>query len=259
MNPIYAVLGGLFWKLWGKKFFLWFNHPDGNALARLAIKMSDVVFCTSPFAFASRFKKTRVMPAGIDTEIFRKNSNEEKAKRSILYLGRISPIKRIEYLIEAARILDKKQAEFVLHITGSPMIDDDVEYEGRLKEAACDLAKKGKVKFFPKVRNSETPKIYNQNEIFVNLTPTGSFDKTVLEAMACETLTLVSNRSFQNVIPEMFLFKEGDPYDLANKIEKLFSLSIEEKDRHGKNFRDNVVENQNLDKLIKDITAFSSC
>src|SRR3989338_1305456 len=32
MNPVYVVLGGLLWKLWGKKIMFWYNHPMGNLI-----------------------------------------------------------------------------------------------------------------------------------------------------------------------------------------------------------------------------------
>ena len=71
MNPIYVVLGGFFWKLYGKKIYLWHNHKNGNLITRLAILLSDVVFYTSPQSFSAKYKKSRIMPVGIDTKIFK--------------------------------------------------------------------------------------------------------------------------------------------------------------------------------------------
>jgi len=225
----------------------------GTPLARLAILISNRVFCTSPLAFACRYKKTEVMPAGIDTAVFKKDRKEGPGGRSILFLGRVSPIKRIEHLIEAAKILDEKEADFALHVVGSPMTGDDVAYERKIKESAEELVKKGKLTFSPKITHSETAKVYNQNELFINLTPTGSFDKTVVEAMACETLVLVSNKSFQNEIPDMFMFEEGNPSDLAEKIEGLFALDPQEKHRLGKTFRGYVEKEHDLNNLVSRI------
>jgi glycosyltransferase involved in cell wall biosynthesis len=258
MNPVYAILGGPVWRLFGKKYLLWYNHPKGNFLARMAIRMADVVLCTSSFAFARRYQKTHLMPAGIDTDRFQKKSGAEKIKGSILYLGRISPIKKIEHLIDAAKLLDEKKTDFILNIIGSPMVDDDIEYEEMIKASASELIKKGKIKFFPKVTNSETPAIYNQNEIFVNLTPKGSFDKTVLEAMACETMVLASNRSFDDILPKDFIFKENSAEDLAEKLNFVLNLSGEIKKQYGEKFRKHITEKHSLDKLIGKINEFVS-
>ena len=71
MNQEYSILGGPLWKLLGKKSVLWRNHPDGSALTRLAVLLSDKVMCTSPHSFTARFAKTMIMPVGIDTDFFR--------------------------------------------------------------------------------------------------------------------------------------------------------------------------------------------
>ncbi len=256
MNPVYAVLGGLAWRLWHKKIFLWFNHPMGSPTARMAVRMADAVFCTSPFAFANQYKKTCLMPAGIDTSVFQKDKKTEKTKGAILYIGRISKIKKIECLIESAKILDEKNMDFTLRIIGSPMLEEDIEYEKKLKTAARELIKKQKVKFSPKIVNSDAPAYFNKSDIVVNLTPTGSFDKTVLEAMACETLVLVSNKSFREILPEEFIFTEDNPKDLADKLCAALKLPGNRKKQHEKKFRKYAVENHSLDKLIGRINDF---
>jgi glycosyltransferase involved in cell wall biosynthesis len=258
MNPVYAVLGSPFWKMWRKKTSLWYNHPMGSMLAIGAIRLSDSVFCTSSHAFARRFKKTRLMPAGIDTSMFRKIPDAKKTLCSILYLGRISPIKKLEYLIKAAEIIDRRGINFNLHITGSPVADEDYEYERQLRRSACVLEKKGRIKFYPQVSNTEAPSIYNQHEIFVNLTPDGSFDKTVLEAMACETLVMVSNRSFKDMLSEEFIFENNNPEDLADKLCYLLQLPQLERKQHGESLRQQVFAKHSLDKLVMELKSTCS-
>src|SRR3989344_7151474 len=90
MNQEYVLLGSKLWKLLGKKVYLWRNHPYGNLLTRIAVVLSDKVFCTSKDSFTAKFNKTVLMPVGIDTEIF-KDLKMERSKNSILFLGRIAP------------------------------------------------------------------------------------------------------------------------------------------------------------------------
>ena len=256
MNPIYVVLGGIFWRIWGKRIFLWYNHQSGTLIAKIGIKLANKVFYTSPFSFASKFKKAERMPAGIDTEVFRRNNEILKTKNSILYLGRISPIKNVNILIESANLLDKEGTDFILNIVGEPG-EKDKEYFEEIKNLSRDLADKEKIRFLEKVPNYKTPKIYNQNEIFVNLSPPGSFDKTILEAMACETLVLVSNKTFHNVLSDHLIFKEKKPEDLKNKITNVFNMEKEEKEKLGRELRKYAVQNHSLDNLTeKVIKAF---
>ena len=54
MNPIYVVMGFLFWRLWSKRIFMWYNHEYGNWLAKAAVRYVQTVLYTSPFSFAAR-------------------------------------------------------------------------------------------------------------------------------------------------------------------------------------------------------------
>ena len=263
MNPIYVVLGGIFWKLSRKKIFLWYNHPLGNLTAKIGIKLADRVFCTSPYSFSARYGKTSLMPAGIDTDFFHPMPEISKNNKQILYLGRISPIKKIEHLIEAAKILDGRGLDFKVLIIGSPGSSlADREYELRLKKISSDLLSKNKIEFKSAVSNHQTPEVYNSSGIFVNLTPTGSLDKTILEAMACGTVVLVSNKAFINLFNkeamEKCMFAEGNFLDLAVKIEHLLSLPASQKTELGRQSRDIVIRHHSLAGLIDQLTELAN-
>lgn len=248
MNQIYVILGGLFWRLQNKKIGFWYNHRQGTFLTRMAGLLANIVFHTSPLAFTARFKKAKIMPVGIDTERF--STQGGKIKNSILYLGRISPVKNLDILIEAVRLLDQNKIPFILNIVGEPG-EKDEDYFKKIKDSSLELEKEGKIRFWGGVPNYKTPALYSQNEIFANLTDSGSLDKTIFEAMACQTLVLVSNRSFENILPPQFIFAEKNAEDLSEKIISLSGLTTEEKNKYALNFRKYVEENHSLDNLIK--------
>jgi len=107
MNPIYIILGGWFWKLWGKKIFLWYNHPMGNLAVKIGIFFSKKVFCTSCYAFAAKYKKTEIIP-GQDlppAEIVK--IAEEKKLPSISYTY-TEPTIFSEYALDVMKIAKKK-------------------------------------------------------------------------------------------------------------------------------------------------------
>ena len=252
MNPIYIFLGGIFWKVWKKKIFLWYNHKYGGFLADLGIKSAQTAFYTSPFSFTAAYKNSKKMPAGIDTELFKKIDSIEKQKNAILYVGRISPVKKVDVLINTANILHEKGIDFVLYVVGAPE-EQDNDYFKTIKTISKKLEQNGRIKFLGKIPNYKVTEIYNECQLAVNLSPSGLFDKTVVEAMACETIVLVSNKSFKRDLPEECMFEEGDAKELAEKI--IFVLNLPEKDKmlYGKNFRNYVVENHSLDRLINDL------
>lgn len=245
MNKIYVILGWVWWRLGRKKICLWYNHKQGGWLATWAIWLADKVFYTSPFSFAARFSKAKKMPAGIDTRQFKRREGAPREKNSLLYLGRIAPIKNIDTLIDAAKILDEQGADFFLKIIGDA---DDQDYLRELKAQAKELREKGKIKFLPGVPHNQTPPLYNQSEVFINLTNSGSLDKTTLEAMACQALVLTSNRSYVDVLPLELLFEERSASDLAEKIKNIFNRGDKEELRHNLNAW--VDKNHSLDLTV---------
>jgi len=223
MNVEYIVLVGLLWKILTKKIILWYNHPFGGFKASVAMLFCNKIFYTSFDSHFAKNRKAEIMPVGIDTNIF-KNKDLELIKTSkILSLGRISPVKNIHLLIQAALLLDKENVDFTINIYGDAP-NRDGKYYKTIKNDAKLLIQKKKIFFLPAVANYKTPEIYNQHGLFINLTPSGSFDKTILEAMACENLVCISNNSLGDDLPPEFLFKNGDVEDLKNKIKNMLAL-----------------------------------
>lgn len=249
MNQEYVLLGGPLWRLWGKKIFLWRNHRVGNLLTRLSVLLSHFVFCTSPQSFTARFRKTHLMPVGIDTSLFRRNERIHRVPNSILSLGRIAPVKHLEVILEALSDVGKK-SPFQASIVGFPSSRD---YSEELQRYVKKHDLSSVVRFLPAVSNAQAAEVYNAHEIFINATPGGSFDKTILEAAACESLILVSNAALGSILEDRFVFRENDSRSLAGKLQALFTMSTREKETHGKKLREIALEHniQNLaDKLF---------
>lgn len=216
MNQEYVLLGGLLWKLLRKKVYFWRNHPKGDLLTYLAVLLSDKVFCTSDNSFTARFKKINIMPVGIDTERF-KNLKIERLKDSILFLGRMDPIKNPKLLVEALGNLNKRGAKFITNFYGDPTPGSE-QYYDNVKVLAKDLGLEDKVFFHSAVPNDQTPKIYQDHVIYVNLTPSGSLDKTILEAVACGCVPVVVNNFFTDVFdPNMTTLPDQE--DLVRKLD----------------------------------------
>jgi glycosyltransferase involved in cell wall biosynthesis len=255
MNQEYVLLGGVLWRLWGKKVGLWYNHTAGGFFTRAAGYLAHIVFHTSPFAYTARFKNARQMPAGIDinkfkNQTFKVKDTNQNLKLRILYLGRISPLKKIDLLLKAAFSLVKKKTSFVLDVYGNAPARD-AGYYSTIQQLVKPLEEKGLARLFPGVSHNETPSIYSTHDLFVNLTPRGNFDKTVLEAMACETLVLVSSEAFKDLLPEQYLFREDDPEDLARAIAEIAGTSPSERSNAAQIMRKRVVEKHSLAMLAE--------
>jgi glycosyltransferase involved in cell wall biosynthesis len=248
MNQEYVVLGWKFWKLLGKKIFLWRNHPKGNFFTDIAALVSEKVFYTSPKSYTAKFKNSVLMPVGIDTDLFTLESriqNLESRKAKILSLGRISPIKNIDKIVDAAILLDSRNVDFVLDIVGDPINPEDVEYLESLKKKAENLITKNKVNFLRAVSQEKVVELYQTHEIFVNLTPSGSMDKTILEAMSCGSLPVVSNEYYKDMKPVIFTGISSQ--DVAQNLDVILT---KEPNTETASLRQYVVENHGLNALI---------
>jgi len=260
MNPIYAVLGGVLWKIMKKKVVLWYNHVYGDVYARVSKKIVKNILYTSPFSFFSTsYSRATQMSVGIDTSLFSPEDSNvfvQNSKIKILFLGRISAIKNVDILIKAAKILDKKGIDFVLDIVGSAG-PKDKGYLEKIRKESMSLEKVGRVRFLGPIPHHMLPDFYRSHDFYVNLTNSGSLDKTIFEAMACGSLVCVSNKSIANLLEErlknILVFKETDEDSLVLAIVRLVKLSENDKILIKNKLRQFVVDKHGLGCLIKKI------
>lgn len=247
MNEEYVLIAGLFWKMLGKKVSMWRNHPKGSWKTKLAVAMSDAVFCTSPHSFTAQFKKTVRMPVGISMKLFEKKS--ERSPKSLLYLGRVSPIKNVHVFLDALKILPAHT--YTASVVGNAVSPRDAEYLKELKMQAGNTATVPII-FKNGVPYAETAKVMTDHEILVNLTPDGSFDKILFETMASETLLLTSNSALKDVMPTEY-FTDAEPGAVAKAIETLTSLPESTKQEYRIRMKEYVDKNHSLGTLVRKV------
>jgi glycosyltransferase involved in cell wall biosynthesis len=241
MNPHYIVLVGWLWVLLGKPMYFWRNHAKMNWMTRVAARFARRVFYTSPFACTAQYAHALQMPVGIDTETFAYRPHTRGEEVKLLCITRLSPVKRVEVLVSAAAYLP---AGYELHIYGNAPLHDRV-YAAALTKNAPHT-----VHFYTGVPNSATPAIYAAHDMFINLTPNGSMDKTVLEAVSCGTLTLVANESFLGVLPPALCMEgEVSPEQLAARIVAIGTESASVLDEYRKTARMRVEEQHSRTQL----------
>lgn len=248
MNQEYILLAGVFWRIFGMRVGLWYNHTAGSRLTEVAMRLSHIVFHTSPYAFTAGTPKSKRMPAGIDTDLFIPGASNIRTKNSLLFVGRIAPLKGVLELIHACQKLFGQGVEFSLDIYG----EASTEYVAYEKE--CRIAAEGlPITFHGAVSNYELPKIYANHGIFVNLTPAGNYDKTVLEAMACGVLVAVSSPAFSDIIPEEYRPREKEAESLKDVLNTLLTLDRSSREDLQNRYRDYVVNRHDVRILAKEL------
>jgi len=259
MNPEYVVLGGLIWRLLGKKIGFWYMHKSVNLKLRLAEKLTHVIFSATPESFRLKTKKLNITGHGIDVRQFvSKDNSIVNDPFRIITIGRISPIKDYETLIDAIKILQKNNLKINLDIVGGIGKLDQKKYLENLKQKVKDNGLVEIIKFIGPLPNREVVSFLHKSDLFVNTSQTGSLDKAILEAMACGLVVLSSNDSSKNIFGEYqdkLYFKSKDSLDLSQKISEVIKLSENERERIGLILRREVENNHNLEKLVKKIIS----
>jgi len=157
-----------------------------------------------------------------DFEPYGKKAFEER-DNAVVMIGRISPEKRIEDVIDAIALSETKPA---LRIVGG-LIPTTIPYKEKLEKRA---RKKGvKVEFYPNVSREELVKIATSSRVFVHATIGEHFGIAVVEGMAagCPVIVHKSGGPYEDVIN---YGKYGLHYDtvgeLAGRIDKLMDSRV---------------------------------
>jgi glycosyltransferase involved in cell wall biosynthesis len=226
MSVEFSILGGIFWRLSGKRIVLWYTHRQNNWRVWLGTFFANVVLSASEKSFPIVTPKLRVIGHGIDTNAFdcppRVTNPHEPLQ--LLSVGRITKIKQDEVLITAVSKLRERKIKAYATFVGGAATGADRAYQDELNDQVNQLAVSDRIVFPGPISNEALRAWYEKTDIVVNMTPTGGIDKAVLEAMAAGRVVIVSNTAF---IPhfgnyaDQLVFKENDADDLADKIAAL--------------------------------------
>lgn len=255
MNPEYVVLAGGLWRAMNKRIGFWYVHRSVTPALILAEKLTHQVFTAAKESFRIPSKKVHILGHGIDTMQFL-CKDEHTAGRRIISVGRITPIKQLETLIEAAAILQKKQPNaFTVVLVGAPATPSDDAYLAHLQQQVSNLGLDGIVQFLGAVPFACVVKEYCASDLSVNLCPTGGLDKAVLESMSCGLPSMVSNEAFIPLLgpyQDLLLFPHADAEVLSEKIIALFGLDMQ---HIGRTLQKEIRTHHSVDARVQDIVA----
>ncbi len=249
MNHIYTILGAPFWRVLRKRVGLWYNHGRGSWSTRLGACFSRRVFYTSPFSFFAKHRKAVRMGVGVVLEQDAVQKEVKRKKNTVLFLGRVAPVKKIEVMLEALALLP---SDIQIHLYG-PVSEKDASYAEALHARAKEKDIQGRALFFPAVLPNNTAEVYAQYDCFLNLTPDGGFDKTIFEAMVQGAIPVVSNPAFLDILPKELIVEGTTPKNVAHTLAYSLSLSEMEKSILRETLRAYVVSRHGLTKLVSSV------
>jgi glycosyltransferase involved in cell wall biosynthesis len=261
MAPLYIILAAPWTKLARVPMVLWFTHKSVNWKLKLAHWLVDRVVTASSESFRLPSDKVVVTGHGIDTEVFKPVEGPRLEQPfTVLSVGRISPIKDYETLIEAADILvnQRGQRDLRFVVVGDVGTVEQEEYAHHLRDLVKARRLETYVEFVGSVPYGRVADYYRQASAFVGTSRTGSLDKAGLEAMACGLPLLTCNEAFTNVLgdfSDMLMFDKGNADDLAEKILDVIEIKTESRLVFERVLRDIVVQEHDIERLMNRITS----
>jgi glycosyltransferase involved in cell wall biosynthesis len=259
MNPEYTIAIAPYAKLFGKKIVSWYTHSAVTFRLWLVTRLANVILTASAESFRMKTKKLMSTGHGIDTEIFKPLKREStvvprQRMWRLVTIGRISPTKDYESMIKAIQLLVGRGIVTIhLDIIGGPGLIEHQNYYNELKNMVDAMQLQEYVSFIGPVSHQLIAQQLQCADIFINLSNTGSLDKAVLEAMACECLVITSNTAFRQMLPSTLIVGQNNPIMLADRIQRWCSGSAEESELVARQLREIVVRKHNLDGLIQNI------
>lgn len=193
------------------------------------IKYDAQISVTSAFLKIKNINKKPVMiPNGVDTQKFSKIKVSKYQKPTILWVGRFDPVKRVEDLIYASKILSQKFKNLQVLLVGYGY------QEKKLKELASDLKLKN-IKFMGHKNDSELATIYKKSHVFALPSSSEGQPLTILEAQA-SSLPVVATRV--GGIPEIVEDKKTGILVQPNNVKELseaIAKVLKGKNNYGQN------------------------
>lgn len=257
MNQIYVVLGGIIWRLLGKKICLWYAHGHVPFSLRLAEKFVNRIFTSTNSGCRLASKKIRVIGQGIDTKYFVPGIKREQSDVfHIVVVGRISPVKDYETLLRAAAQLKMAVSRMQVTIVGGVGTLEQAEYVIKLNRLVSELGIGPLIQFIGPCVHQETMRWFQRADVFVNTSHTGSLDKAILEAMACGVPVLTCNEAGRSILGEhdaTLLFEKKNVGQLVERLIALYRIGPIERDRIGEHLRNIVVRDHGIESFVQKI------
>jgi len=181
-------------------------------------------------------KALSVVHNGVDARLFtpaqRSRAKEQLGlghKNVVLFVGRLSPVKGVHYLLQAAPGVVDAFENVVFLIVGGPLYHgkEAVAYLEWLRRLSSARSLKKHVRFLGPVSHTKLPLLYSSADIFVMPSIYEGLPKALLEAMACEAPVVATKTGG---VPEVLadnvnglLVEPGNPKELSDSMVKLLS------------------------------------
>jgi glycosyltransferase involved in cell wall biosynthesis len=242
MCPIYAVLAAPLARTLGVPVLLWYTHWSAGRTLRAAERLSNAVITVDRRSFPIDSAKVNPIGHGVDVHGFRcLEPRPGDGTLRVLVLGRYSPAKGVEAILESVRMAAQRGVDVRLEIRGPTLTRFEEEHRARLESTVSELGLGDRVHFADAVAWRELPEIFAANDVLVNNMRPGAPDKVVYEAAASCLPVIASNPAFETLLDERFRFETDDISALADRLANFAAMDDSGRRLVGREVRRRVV------------------
>jgi glycosyltransferase involved in cell wall biosynthesis len=242
MTPLLALLAAPLARPRGVPVLLWFTHWKRSRTLVLAERTASAVLTVDRRSFPLASRKVVAIGHGIDLTRFPCTRRDPSGRLRVLALGRTSPAKGYDTIVEAAALADVD-----LEIRGPSFTDAERAERGRLAALGAHVEEP--------VAYADVPALLFGKDVLVNNMREGALDKVVYEAAATCMPVLASNSGFEDVLPPELRFAREDAHDLADKL-----VGVRDADRNaiGMGLRAAVEERHSVEHWADEVLRVAS-
>ncbi len=188
-------------------------------------------------------KKIAVISPGIDSSLFhplnkdqaRAHIGADPTHKIVLFVGRIEPLKGIDTLLYAIKILKKQHPgeTICLWIVGGDTSEDSAHWPKTLRELSRlqkTLSLTTNVRFVGRQKQLDLPYYYNAADVVVMPSHYESFGMSALEAIGCGVPVITTNvAGISSLMSDEYaslITSVNNPLLLASQIQKVFSHTL---------------------------------
>ena len=224
----WAYTSGPMLRLMGIPVIMWYAHGTVTRRLKWAVRCVDAVVTSTSEGCRVNDPRVQVIGQAIDSALFR--VPKQRLQRSVLYVGRISPRKRVDLLYRVARTFEASHPGATwFDVVGGPLNQRDIRYDHGIRDLVWSERDEVLFRMHGHVPHARLPEFYQDAFVHLNLSDTGSMDKTVMEALSCGCPVLTSNPAFFSLFeryPE-FVAKDDRPEAVAERIAHIYDYRAE--------------------------------
>ena len=259
MIPRYVIFAAPWTRLYRKPLLHWYTHRQASPELRLARRLATRILTAAPGSYPLPSSKVVVMGHGVEADLF-PASTGETTPPDVLLIGRLSRIKRQDWLLQAASkaLAGGATGPFRVVLVGG-VVEHEPDVLPALRQLAQSLDPAPDVIFTGALPHSRVAGLIQGCAAAVNLSPPGLFDKAALEPMLAGKPTIVANPDFLPLLGDeagwLLLPPDASDGDLADRLARLLAMSPGERAALGAGLRARALAAHSLDGLMDRLVA----